>query len=50
MAKKRAAQICIMTVTASLEEGYITITVLARDMTDHRKTHELEKHLGEITL
>jgi 5'-nucleotidase len=36
--------------TASLEEGYITITVLARDMTDHRKTHELEKHLGEITL
>ena len=29
--------------TTSLMEGYITITALAPDMTDHRKTRELQK-------
>ena len=29
--------------TASLEDGYITITALGPDMTDHKKTAELEK-------
>jgi 5'-nucleotidase len=29
--------------TASLVEGYITVTALAPDMTDHRKTRELQK-------
>ncbi len=29
--------------TTSLEEGYITITTLAPDMTDHHKTSELKK-------
>ena len=29
--------------TMSLMEGYITITALAPDMTDHRKTRELQK-------
>ena len=29
--------------TTSLEEGYITITALTSDMTDHKKTSELEQ-------
>jgi 5'-nucleotidase len=29
--------------TTSLAEGFITITALVPDMTDHRKTHELGK-------
>jgi len=29
--------------TTSLAEGFITITALVPDMTDHRKTHELQK-------
>ncbi len=29
--------------TTSMEEGYITITALTPDMTDHKKTSELEK-------
>lgn len=29
--------------TTSLAEGYITVTALVPDMTDHRKMHELEK-------
>jgi 5'-nucleotidase len=29
--------------TTSLEEGYITVTALAPDMTDHPKTHELQQ-------
>jgi 5'-nucleotidase len=29
--------------TTSLVEGFITVTALAPDMTDHRKTQELEK-------
>ena len=29
--------------TTSLEEGFITITALARDMTDHQKTGELQQ-------
>ncbi|MFZ2148061.1 MAG: 5'/3'-nucleotidase SurE, partial [Sedimentisphaerales bacterium] len=29
--------------TTSLEEGYITITALAPDMTDHHRTHELQQ-------
>jgi 5'-nucleotidase len=33
----------IPTDTTSLLEGYITVTALIPDMTDHRKMHELEK-------
>lgn len=29
--------------TTSLEEGFITVTALAPDMTDHRKTRQLQK-------
>jgi 5'-nucleotidase len=29
--------------TTSLEDGYITITALAPDMTDHKRTRDLEK-------
>ncbi len=32
--------------TTSLEDGYITITALARDMTDHGKTRKLESLFG----
>ncbi|MHC4752991.1 MAG: 5'/3'-nucleotidase SurE [Planctomycetota bacterium] len=36
--------------TTSLVEGFITITALAPDMTDHQKTRELEARLGGIVL
>lgn len=32
-----------MTDTLSLEEGYITVTALASDMTNHRENHKLEE-------
>jgi len=36
--------------TTSLVEGFITITALAHDMTDHNKTHELKARLSEPVL
>jgi 5'-nucleotidase len=36
--------------TTSLEEGFITITALAPDMTDHEKTSELQSRLDGIAL
>ena len=36
--------------TTSLEDGFITITALASDMTNHRKTHELQSRFGEVIL
>lgn len=36
--------------TISLEEGYITVTSLVPDMTDHEKTHRLQSQLTGVTL
>jgi 5'-nucleotidase len=36
--------------TTSLEEGYITITALARDMTNHQKTGELRSRFAGIVV
>jgi 5'-nucleotidase len=36
--------------TTSLEEGFITITALAPDMTDYRKTRELKSRIDGLVL
>ena len=36
--------------TTSLEDGFITITALAPDMTNHSKTRELQSRFDEVTL
>ena len=36
--------------TTSLEDGFITITALAADMTNHSKTRELQARFDEVSL